>query len=153
MSGIGVLRNRIESLFVRPRAVHKVARILAEVEKIARRPELSEASRDEILDGVERLRGSDAMHTLDELRALGAMYSGACALGSDAERALLLFEAADSATKLGCATEDPASIKRAALAAISHWQAFASSAVDGVSREIARTAVRSASIIHDEVKE
>lgn len=144
------LQRWINSLFVVPAAVHKATRILAEVERLARRPEVTEHVREEILDGIEVLRSSDALHTLNELRALAALYSGACTVGDDTARGALLrlFEEADPANQLGCATDDPAQIAGAAATSVNVWQAYANTAVDSLAREIARTAVRSASIIH-----
>ena len=148
-SGMAVLQRWINSLFVQPAAVHKATRILAEVERLARRPEVTEHVREEILDGIEVLRSSDALHKLNELRALSALYSGACTVGDDTTRGALLrlFEEADPASRLGCATDDPAQIASVAATAVNVWQAYANTAVDSLAREIARTAVRSASII------
>jgi 50S ribosome-binding GTPase len=154
-SGMAVLQQRINSLFVRPGAVHKATRILAEVERLARRPEVTEHAREEILDGVEVLRSSDALHMLNELRALAALYSGACTMGDHSVHGALLrlFEEADPATQLGCATDDPAHIADTAATAVNFWQAYANTAVDSLSREIARTAVRSAAIIHRRIQD
>nr|WP_231989596.1 GTPase [Mycobacterium sp. 852002-51057_SCH5723018] len=148
-SGMAVLLRRINSLFVNAGAVHKATRILAEVERLARRPEVTKHVRDEVLDGIEVLRSSDALHTLNELRALAALYSGACTVGDDSTRGALLrlFEEVDPASRLGCATDDPAQFASAAATAVNVWQAYANTAVDSGAREIARTAVRSASII------
>jgi hypothetical protein len=154
-SGMAVMQRRINSLFVHPAAVHKATRILAEVERLARRPEITERVRDEILDGIEVLRSSDALHTLNELRALAVLYSGACTVGDHTigDALLRLFEEADPASRLDCATDDPAHIARAAATAVNFWQAYANTAVDGLAREIARTAVRSASIIRRRVED
>jgi hypothetical protein len=154
-SGMAVLERRINNLFVNAGAVHKAAGILAEVEKRARRPEITGHAREEVLDRIQVLRSSDALHTLNELRALAALYSGAFAVGGDTIGAALLrlFEEADPARRLGCATDSPADIARAATTAVRVWQAFANTAVDSGAREIARTAVRSASIIGRRLEE
>ncbi|MEZ0352086.1 GTPase [Mycobacterium sp. pR1184] len=154
-SGMGLLQRRINSLFVNAATVHKTTRLLAEVERLARRPEVADDVREELLDGIEVLRSSDALHTLNELRALAALYSGACTVGDDTARGALLrlFEETDPASRLACATDDPAQIAGAAATAINVWQAYANTAMDSLASEIARTAVRSASIIRHRLED
>jgi hypothetical protein len=148
MSGIDQLRARINALFVRPRLTHKVLRALADVEKLATSAARGSA-REVILDQVDEIRHGPEMHVVNELRALTNLYSGAAVIADPTMRnaALRLFEGTTAAERLGCHDGDPTDAMRCARAAVSTWQSFANTAMDGAVGDLARTAARSAYLI------
>jgi hypothetical protein len=150
-SGIAALRERINVLYVRPAAVHKAARVLAGIEKLLAASGLPETTCDPLLDRIQTIRDSPAMHTLGELRALTELYTGRCTLGDAAtrDRALQLFERSDPADRLGVDDErDRATLADTAAAAVGFWRKYANSAGDLLARQVAETASRSAYLIH-----
>lgn len=148
MSGIEVLSTRLDTLFVRPRTIHKTVRVLAEIEKLANATARGPV-RKMLLDGIEDIRTSPGMHVVNELRALTALYSDAAILGNPMmyDAALRLFENTSPAERLGCAQADSSALIRTARATVNTWQAFADTALDGAARDIARTAATSAHLI------
>jgi hypothetical protein len=63
------------------------------------------------------------------------------------DAALRLFEGISPAQRLGCTQADPGTLSQTARAAVSTWQAFANTALDGAAGDVARTATRSAQLI------
>ncbi|MFZ0714239.1 dynamin family protein, partial [Mycobacterium sp.] len=84
LSGVAALRARINVLYVRPAAVHKTARVLAGVTKLLDDADLSESVKEPLVNRIEKIRLSEEMHTLAELKALAALYTGRCRLGEPA---------------------------------------------------------------------
>jgi hypothetical protein len=148
MSGIDQLRARINALFVRPRLTHKALRALADVQTLATSAARGHA-REVILDRIDEVRHGPEMHGVNELRALSNLYSGAAVIADPSMRsaALRLFEGTTAAERLGCRDGDPADAVRSARVAVSTWQSFANTAMDGAVGDLARTAARSAHLI------
>jgi 50S ribosome-binding GTPase len=149
LSGIAALRERLNILYVRPAAVHKVARTVAGVEKLVEASSLPESKYTPLLDRIETIRLSDPMHTLAELRALAVLYTGRCRLGDPAQhRALALFERSDPAERLGVdARVGSAALAETALAEAAFWRTYANGVGPLLARRVAETAERSAYLI------
>lgn len=149
LSGIAALRERINILFVRPAAVHKAARVLSETERILSDSDTPEPARRPLLDRIEAISLCDSMHTLRELKALSALYTGRDALAEPARhRALRLFEYTEPAERLGAdgrAARD--ALAQDAAAAAGYWRTIANGAGLLLTRDIAETAARSAHLI------
>lgn len=147
-SGISALQKRLRVLFVRPAAVHKAVRVLGRLEEFVRQ-EVPGDAREELLDQIQVIHDSPAMHTLAELRALATLYSKRCDLGDPTatRRALLLFEEDRPALRLDCPNAD-VDLAQAALSATRYWKSFANRSTDLVATSIAETASTSAYLIH-----
>jgi hypothetical protein len=147
VSGIAALRERIDILFVRPAAVHKVVRALAGVKKLVAAAQQTKSQ--SLLDDIETIRLSDPMHALAELRALAALYTGRCRLGDPAQqRALALFERSNPAQRLGVdARAGSAALAETAVIEAVFWRTYANSVGPLLARRVAEIAERSAYLI------
>ena len=145
-SGIAALQNRINVMFARPAAVHKAARALADLEAFVCSATQPGHTRDVLLDRIQVIRDSPAMHPLAELRALAALYSGRSRFGDAVTngRALTLFEETDPARRLSC---EVAEIPGAAALATRYWKSLANNVSDPLTRWVAETAATSAHLM------
>jgi energy-coupling factor transporter ATP-binding protein EcfA2 len=154
VSGMAALRRRIDILFMRPAAVHKAVRILGDLEAFVRSVTHPGEAQQMLLNRIEDIRLSPAMHTLSELRALAALYSGRCDLGDAlvTRRALQLFEETDPVLRLEVYSDPPADIATAAAGAARYWKSFANFAADTLIRFVAETAATSAYLLHRRIR-
>ncbi len=148
MSGIAGLRDSIQTMFVRPGAVHKTLRVLAKLKNAAAQAELDSRQQDWLDDAIAGIRSSAAMHVVDELCALATVYSGRCNLPADErERAIRLFTETEPQARLGAPDADPSSLTQTADEAERHWTTIANSAIDPQVSRVAGTAAWSAALI------
>lgn len=152
-SGIAALQKRLRVMFVRPAAVHKAVRVLARLEEFVRQRAPAGETREELLDQIQVIRDSSAMHTLAELRALAALYAGRCDLGDPiaTRRALLLFEETEPARQLDSPYAD-AGLAEITLDAARYWKSFANKSTDLLATSIAETASTSAYLVHTSIR-
>lgn len=146
--GVAELRDRIETMFVRPAVVHRAARALTSLRRSAARSKLSAADRDWLDDAIGAIRADAAMHVLEELRALAILHCGRCDLAvKERQSAIRLFSRTDPADRLGVAPTDPAALSTTAEQAHDRWREIANSAMDPQARRVAETAAWSAALI------
>ncbi|MGW5153337.1 GTPase [Rhodococcus koreensis] len=151
LSGIAALRERIDTMFVRPAAIHKTVRVLAELEQIVRAATTTAAAdRDRILGRIQTIRDSDPMHRLAELRALADLYSGRCVLpdANTHDLALRLFSHPDPASRLGVHTADITELTSIAKETNRVWKTLAVATTDPRVTQVADTAAWSAYLIY-----
>ncbi|MGW5153545.1 dynamin family protein [Rhodococcus koreensis] len=150
MSGIAALRERIAAMFVRPAAVHKTVRALADLKAIADASPLTPTGREWLDDAIGAVRRSAPMHTLAELRALTALYSGRCTLPEpDQQNAIRLLSHTDPSARLGVPPASAPALAAAAVKAANWWTRVANSATDPQVKMVANTAAWSAELIYD----
>ncbi|OBI84435.1 hypothetical protein A9X00_03310 [Mycobacterium sp. 1245805.9] len=154
LSGVAALRERLDVLFVRPAAVHKAARVLSELEALISAADPPDSASQPLVDRIEAISLGDPMHTLRELKALSAIYTGRDALGEPARQmALQLFEHVDPAERLGIEGRvDRDALGERAAAAARYWRTVANGAGLLSTRDIADTAARSAHLIQTGVE-
>ena len=152
-SGIAALQKRLRVMFVRPAAVHKAVRVLARIEEFVRQDAQAGEMREDLLDQIQVIRDSPAMHSLAELRALAALYAGRSDLGDPIamRRALLLFEETEAWRQLDCESAD-ADLAEIALDAARYWKSYANKTADLLATSIAETASTSAYLIHTSIR-
>ena len=152
-SGIAALQKRLRVMFVRPAAVHKAVRVLTRIEEFVRQDAQAGEMREDLLDQIQVIRDSPAMHTLAELRALAALYAGRSDLGDPIamRRALLLFEETEAWRQLDCESAD-ADLAEIALDAARYWKSYANKTADLLATSIAETASTSAYLIHTSIR-
>ncbi len=147
MSGIADLRDRIQTMFVRPAAAHKTLRALAALKRAATNAKLDSRQQDWLDDAIAAIRSSADMHVIDELYALAAIYSERCQLPPDeCERAIRLFSRIDPHERLGIPRNAP--VAQAAVDAERNWTTIANSAIDPQVSMVARTAAWSVALIY-----
>ena len=147
MSGVAELRHRIETMFVRPAAVHKALRALTSLHQIAVTSDLDATQQDWLDDAIAVIRSSNAMHVAEELSALAVLYTGRCDLpAEDRQAAIRLFADTDPRARLDISADAP--LAEAAAGAESRWKTIANSAIDPMVSMVAETASWSAALIH-----
>lgn len=149
MSGVASLSDRIETMFVRPAAAHKTARLLENLRRTASTMGLDAAQQHWLGDAIARIHSSAPMHVIDELCALAAIYTGRGDLpAEDRERAIRLFTETDPRTRLGISDDAPSAFAQAAADAERRWTTIANSTIDPQATMVAGTAAWSAALIH-----
>jgi hypothetical protein len=142
-SGIAALWRRLEVLYVRPAAVLKATRTLAELDRWLTTAAITKPQRRAVRQRIQQLRDHPAMHALAELRCLAALYSGRCTLPDShtMQSALNLWEEREPAARLG-AQADTSREQLAGLAmeASRWWRAYANTASNALVRQLADTA-------------
>ncbi|MFF2027033.1 GTPase [Rhodococcus koreensis] len=150
MSGIAALRARIVTMFLRPAAVHKTVRALADLSAIAATSPFTATDRAWLDDAVGALRRSPPMHTLAELRALAALFSGRCVLPEPMrQNAVRMLSGTDPVARLGVSADSASALAETALEAANWWTRVSNSATDPQVRMLADTAAWSAELIYD----
>jgi hypothetical protein len=156
VSGIAALWRRIEVLYVRPAAVLKVKRTLAELDRLLVTADMPKPQRQQARQQIRALHDHPAMHALAELRCLAALYSGRCALpdGQTTQAALNLWEQTEPAARLGAQADTPREeLARLAQEASRLWRAYANTASNALVRQLADTAHWSAYQLSTELRE
>lgn len=156
ISGIAALWRRIEVLYVRPAAVLKATRALAELDRLLATADMPKPQREQARQRIRALRDHPAMHALAELRCLAELYSGRCTLPDShtTQAALDLWEETDPAARLGA----PADTSREELARLAQeasrwWRAYANTASNALVRQLADTAQWSTYQLSTELRE
>lgn len=143
VSGIAALWQRIEVLYVRPAAVLKATRTLAELDRLLVTADMPKPQRQQARQQIRALHDHPAMHVLAELRCLAALYSGRCALPDShtTQMAMNLWEQTEPAARLGIeADTSPAELARLAQEASRWWRAYANTASNALVRQLAEAA-------------
>jgi hypothetical protein len=156
VSGIAALWRRIEVLYIRPAAVLKVKRTLAELDRLLVTADMPKPQRQQARQQIRALHDHPAMHALAELRCLAALYSGRCALpdGQTTQAALNLWEQTEPAARLGAQADTPREeLARLAQEASRLWRAYANTASNALVRQLADTAHWSAYQLSTELRE
>lgn len=149
-SGIAALRARLDTLFVGPATVHKAVRLLADLNEFVTSATEPGALHDELLDHIQVVRDSPAMHTAAELKALTTLYCRRCRFADSnaTARALQLFEHTSPTDRLGCA---PDQLGPSAAAAVQYWRSLANRSSDSQATAVAETAAQSAHLIRTRI--
>lgn len=156
ISGIAALWRRIEVLYVRPAAVLKVTRTLAELDRLLVTADMPKPQRQQARQQIRALHDHPAMHALAELRCLAALYSGRCALPDShtTQAALNLWEQTEPAVRLGApADTSREELVRLAQEASRWWRAYANTASNALVRQLAETAHWSTYQLSTELRE